>query len=110
MHILKNLVTLSKPINELSDDLSRLDWDYEGKPFVITSSHIRSILGRFLEGKINEKEIEDWANLLECREDIEYKKENQVQLEEIIYTLANPIIEGNITFELCENMYLRLID
>jgi hypothetical protein len=110
MDVLKNLVQLSKPLNVLSKELAELDWDYEGEPFIVKISHIKSVLGRFLSGEIDEKDIEDWANLLECREDIEYEQAVHTQLEEIVYTLANPALEGDITLKSCKKIYSMLVE
>ena len=33
--VLKSLVNLSKPINEIKNLLRELDWDFEGKAFVL---------------------------------------------------------------------------
>ena len=106
--ILKNLAEFSKPIVELSNDLLSLTWDYEGKPFIIHSDQVLEVLNRYVSGNLSSEEIENWANLIECREDMDFDKEERVTLEKIIYQLANPVLEGEITSDLCHEMISRV--
>lgn len=105
---LKSLVEFSKPLAELSHNLSNLTWDYEGEPFIIYSDNIVDILNRYIAGEFNSSAIETWANLIECREDIEFEKEKEDILENIIYRLANPVLEGDITPSLCKEFILKI--
>jgi len=41
---------------------------------------------------ISSKEVEDWANLIECREDIGYE-----EVADILHILANPAITQELT-------------
>jgi hypothetical protein len=106
--ILKDLVAFSKPINELSDDLSKLDWDYEGQPLTVRASQIQGVLKYFLAGECTAKELEDWANLIECREDLEFEKQRYEPIENVIDCLANPILQGEITTASCEALLSSL--
>ena len=104
--ILQELVTFSQPLEFIAKELSQFEWDYDGKPFLIKPIHIVNILNRFLFGDLTAKEIEDWANLIECREDLEYDKSNQEQLDKIIDELANPDIYGHLTIAKCQKIFL----
>ena len=106
LETLKNLATFSKFLDELSSDLSEFNWDYDGEPLVVTSSQIAKVLQRYISGEIDAGEVEQWANMLECREDIEFEKNNEEQLDNIIYCLANPELEGEINIDLC-NQFLE---
>jgi len=97
-----SLVAFSKPLKEISHELSQFDWDYEGEPLIVTSDVIIEVLRRYTSGEINEKEVEDWANLIECREDIAFEEEKEDELENVIYRLANPILEEPLSEKLCE--------
>lgn len=103
------MAELSKPLNELSNNLSELDWDYEEGPFIVSASQILEVLKRYISGEVSDKEIEDWANLIECREDIIFEKEKKDKLEDTIYRLANPTLEGVITPDSCEEIISKLI-
>jgi hypothetical protein len=102
--VLKDLISFSRPVTELAENLSKFDWDYDGEPFIIRASQMRSILERFLEGELTAKELEDWANLLEGREDLDFETEKHDAIENIIYCLANPTLQGEITARSCKTL------
>lgn len=106
--VLRNLVTFGKSIDELSDMLSQLSWDYENQPFVVKSSEVKIVLERFLSGERSAKELEDWANLIECREDLEFEEQGFEAIENIIDCLANPVLQGKITTASCEALLASL--
>jgi len=102
--ILRDLVAFSKPIHELSGILSQLDWDYEGEPLIVTASEVKSVLKRFLAGECSAQDIEAWANLLELREDLQFEEHKLEAIENVIHCLANPVLQGEITPDLCESL------
>lgn len=106
--ILKNLVEFSEPLEALTKELAQLNFDYDGKPFIMTVTHLKSIIARFLSGELSAKELENWANLLECREDIAYEQTSDKKIEETIHIFANPELEGVITFESCKKIFSAL--
>ncbi|WP_428637243.1 hypothetical protein [Shewanella sp.] len=106
LETLKSLVSFSKPLDELSSNLSEFSWDCDREPLVVTSSQIAEVLMRYISGEIDAGELEQWANMLECREDIEFEENNEEQLENVIYSLANPELEGEINIDLC-NQFLK---
>lgn len=108
LETLKNLVSFSRPLGELLSDLSEFSWDYQGEPLVVTSFQIIEVLQRYIYGEIDTEEVEQWANMLECREDIEFEKSNEKQLENVIYSLANPELEGKINIDLCNHFVKHL--
>jgi hypothetical protein len=106
--VLTDLVSFSEPLNILSNELAELDWEYEGEPFVIRAMKIIEVLQRYISGKIKSMEIEEWANLIECREDLEFEEDKRDMLENTIYRLANPVLEGAITPEICRKLIITL--
>lgn len=100
--VLRDLVTFNKPASVLSDSLSKFDWDYEGTPLIVMASQIREVLKRFLAGEYSAKELEGWANLIECREDLEFEEKKNGEIANVIYCLANPVLEGEITADSCK--------
>lgn len=108
MKVLSDLVGFSEPLSNISNELSKLDWEYEGEPFIIRAIQIIEVLQRYVSGEIESIEIEEWANLIECREDIEFEKDKRNMLENAIYQLANPVLEGDITPEICKKLLMTL--
>lgn len=100
--VLRDLVAFSKPTSVLVDSLSKFDWDYEAQPLIVTASQIREVLKRFLAGEYSAQELEGWANLIECREDLEFEEKKREGIANVIYCLANPVLEGEITADSCK--------
>lgn len=93
---LEELARFSKPAAELRLVLSQLAWDYEGRPFIVTGSHVIKVLERFLRGELSAEDVEAWADLVELREDMAYEEGRHSQLKSVIHALANPLLEGKI--------------
>ena len=102
--ILLNLLNFSKTIDELKLELNSLPWDYDGAPIIFSRSHLLNILLRFLKMEIDKTEVENWANLVECREDIDFEENYSDDLSIMIYQLANPELEGELDSNKCKEM------
>lgn len=102
--ILKKLIIFSEPLDRLSKSLSMLDWDYEGEPLIVTASDIKKVLNLFLAGERTAVELEGWANLIECREDLEFEEQLHEEIDNVIYCLANPALQGSITSDFCKEL------
>lgn len=50
------------------------------------------MLNKYISDSISDHDLEEWANFVECRDDIDYSK-----VEGYIYALANPELMGEIT-------------
>lgn len=88
----RSLAEYSRSLTEISDHLNTFKWDYEGQLFCFSKGHIVSVLERYLSGEFTSKNIEEWANIVECREDIYFDKDYEEKIENVIYELANPIL------------------
>ena len=88
--ILKSLLTFDRPLDELRQELSKLKWDSENSLIRLSADHMRLVLTRFLKGELSADAVEEWANLIECREDIGFESEFEGVLKDIIFELANP--------------------
>lgn len=106
--VLRNLVAFSKPVNVLSSDLSNFDWDFDGDPLIVTASDMKLVLNRFLAGERTAEELEAWANLIEGREDLEFEDQQNEAIENVVYCLANPVLQGAITPESCKELLATL--
>lgn len=85
--ILFSVLELDRPVAELQSVLAPLSWDYPEPLVTLTYTHIRSVLLRFLAGKLNAKDVEAWADLVELRNDIEFADERTL---EVIHMLSTP--------------------
>lgn len=105
---LRELITFSKPVAVLSSSLSKFDWDFEGEPLVVTASQIQAVLKRFLAGEYTAIDMENWANLIESREDLDFEEQSREAIENVIYCLANPALQGEITHDSCKELLTTL--
>ncbi|WP_298104619.1 hypothetical protein [uncultured Campylobacter sp.] len=94
--ILLNLINFTKDISVIKSDLAKIGFDSELELVTITQNTIANILNRVVDKEISYDLLEEWANLIECREDIGYEDEI---LQEIIFELANPCLYGEIDEE-----------
>lgn len=89
--VLTDLVQLNGSLTELRHELSQFSWDVEEAGFTVTPEHLAKVLSLYSDGKIDAVGLEDWANAIEVREDIEYSED---RIKEIIHELANPLLHG----------------
>lgn len=94
---LLSLLKLDIPVHELADLLGETEWDSGRELVVFNREHINSVLDRFVNKEISSADVEEWANLIEGREDINYEKGYEDVIKEIIFQLANPILTEPIT-------------
>ena len=92
--ILLNLINFTKDISAIKSDLAKIGFDSESELVTITQNTITNILNRVVDKEISYELLEEWANLIECREDIGY--EDEILQEIIIFELANPCLYGEI--------------
>ncbi|EGQ9730915.1 hypothetical protein ACJXBB_001696 [Vibrio cholerae] len=73
------------------------------------ATKIQDVLRRFLAGEFTAEDLENWANLLECREDLEFEEGKSEEIENVIYCLANPTLQKEITIDSCKEFLISLI-
>ena len=91
--ILLDLVHFKNNIDTLKNMLSQIGFDSEIELVSMSRDDIVEILQRSLDKKISFLELEEWANLIECREDIGFEDE---KTQEMIFKLANPYLYGEL--------------
>lgn len=105
---LNELLNFSESIDALTSKLKCFSWNFEGEPVLVRTSHLVSVLNRFVQGELTKNEIEKWANIIECREDLENEESDDELINKIIYELANPLLEGDFTLKRCRQYLLSL--
>jgi hypothetical protein len=91
--VLNNLINFSKPIKQIKADLKDLDWDGDGE-VLLNRKMIAKVLDRFILKEIDSGELDEWANAIECREDIDYEESHFDEIKQVIFEIANQSIEG----------------
>lgn len=95
--ILKNLLEIARPIDELKCDLASLTWDCDEPQVVLSYADMRNVLQRYVDGRLSDHDIEVWANLVEGRDDIEMQGGRDGEASRIIDELANPVLHGKLS-------------
>lgn len=94
--ILENLIKLSTDISSITKQLERYEWDTVIPLVILSKFDVINILKKFLQDKITSNILVEWANLIEMRDDIDFEDD---MIVDIIFELANPEINGEITYE-----------
>ncbi len=102
--VLRHLIAFDRPIEELIEDVPRLAWDCDALLVRLTRAHVEQVLRRHVAGELSAAEVESWANLIECREDIEFAPDTADVIDGLIYELANPLITRPLTIARAEQL------
>lgn len=54
------------------------------------------MLRRFTSGEIDARTVEVWADMIECREDIQFESGQEAVIASAIHDLANPTLQGRL--------------
>ena len=103
--ILLNLISFNSGLVQLRNQVASLSWDSEEELVFLTKSHVKDVLNRFLQDDLTREDVNDWANMIEMREDIGFAEGDEEELKELIFELANP----EITHELNANRASELV-
>jgi hypothetical protein len=97
--ILTDLIELRKPVPAAVEAASALAWDEPDDLVVFTARHVRSALKRLLAGEFSADELEEWAELIQGREDIELKESDRERIVEFLVEASTPELFGELTRE-----------
>jgi hypothetical protein len=88
------LVRFDKPLALLRDCIGAFKFDWEGPPLaILRADDVISVLHRWEKGEVNAQEVEDWANLVELRDDLDHDPTNTA-VASAVFDLANPELQG----------------
>lgn len=90
----ESLVSFDMPLAALSDSLAGFPWDWEGRPLATLRRHdLLAVLERWQRGDLPAAQVEEWANLLEGRDDLDLDSADPV-VAKAVFDLANPMLQG----------------
>ncbi|WP_017808879.1 hypothetical protein [Leptospira alstonii] len=99
------LINFEDSTEKLKNSLKSFAWDYEEPCAELNCEHLRKVIQRYLDGNLTSYDIEEWANLIEGREDITFDLPKKVLLQDIVHELANP----ELTIKLSEKRGKEII-
>ena len=92
---LNNLLNLTVPISVAANELASVPWDSAMPLVPLLPAHILGVLTKFISGATSAAEVEAWANVIECREDVDYSSKSPVGVA--LHELANPALTQPLT-------------
>ncbi|MFC3151316.1 hypothetical protein ACFOEK_09790 [Litoribrevibacter euphylliae] len=98
--LVTKLVEYKAPIGDILEDLKSYGWDSEINLVTLTPFHLINVLERFISNELSDVQVRNWANAIEHREDIGLLSEYKDTLDEMIFWLANPVINYPINKDL----------
>ncbi len=102
--LVKELVELSQPLAAVTDGLAAFPWDCYAPLITLTPRHVEVVLTRFLSGELSARAVQEWADAVECRDDIEVG----AGAIDAIHALATPEICGKLTKEVARQLAATL--
>jgi len=94
------LVAYELPIEPVLADLRSFGWDASEPLVLLTREDIVRVLDRYLAGELTAEQVTDWADRVECREDIGFSGGDEDVLADAVFRLANPSLRDELTPEL----------
>jgi hypothetical protein len=86
--LLAELLGYERPLPDVLAALAAYGWDSDEPLVELKTSHIRHALDRYIRTELSAAQVEEWANAIECREDIAYEPSSLAG--DTIFELANP--------------------
>lgn len=93
---LRELIAYRLPIEGTLATLASFGWDSPAPLVTLSEKDVLLVLERFLTGALTSEQLTDWADLIECREDIALPSQ-PVNLSDVVFRLANPNLQGPVT-------------
>lgn len=106
--VLRALIDYPLPIEPVLAELAAFEWDSAKDLAILEVADILRVLRRYLSDALTAEQVVDWADLVECREDIGFRNGEKEDLSNVIFRLANPNINGPVTPELATQIQLDL--
>jgi hypothetical protein len=104
--LIKELLSCARSVSGVVADLAAYGWDSDVPLAELKPSHIEHALDSYVQTRLSALEIEEWANAIECRDDIAYEPSSVEG--EIIFELANPELSVQLSPARAEELLLLL--
>jgi len=100
-NLLQQLVDFKNPtaLPALMEQLRKFDKDRQDRIVHLPLEKIASVLTRYISGELSAEDVEEWANAVEIREDIELGDDNDPASTNVVWELANPLLTRPLTHD-----------
>jgi hypothetical protein len=88
--LLQHLAEYVLPIEPVLAELSQYPFDSDLPLFTVSRNHVLAVLDRYATGELTPEQVTDWADLIECRDDLDFEDVSSGLLRDTVFQLANP--------------------
>ncbi len=107
--VLKKIIVLDGDVLSLIGEYhKKAEFDDREFLIVLTLSDIRKVLAKFVDGQIGKIELYQWADILELNEYVDYEEGKENEIASLLFQLASPEINGEITIDSCVEMLNKI--
>lgn len=89
---LLSLLALKDAPSVLAARVHEHTWDSAVDLVHLHPFHLRRVLEGYVNGNFSAKDVELWANALECREDVGFSASYEQLCRAVLHALANPLL------------------
>jgi hypothetical protein len=107
--LLGRLIRCELPIEPTLAALREYGWDTDAGLATLGTQQMLNMLQRYLDDEITADQLTDWGDLIECHDDISYEPAYDSLLKQVIFEIANPNLNSEISQEVAQNMRHRLV-
>jgi hypothetical protein len=102
---LADLVALRRPVSEALAALAGCAGDAPEPLMEVSEAQVCGVLRRYLTGELSAGDVDEWANAIECRDDLTVESP---EVREVIFELANSEISRALSRPVAEEWLRRL--
>lgn len=106
--LLQELIQGERPVARIISELAQFGWDSSIELATLTSRDLTNMLTRFINGALSSQQVVEWANAIECREDVGFEPQEEVIVKQAVHELATPELWEPITIKLAQAWIERL--
>ena len=108
LELVTQLIAGNFPLETLRAELSTYPWDLNEPLVVLQRADVAGILRRFIAGELTAADVVLWAEALELRDDVGFPKGDDKALGRVIFVLANPEVNGQLSRDRAEALLVEL--
>lgn len=98
---LQALLDFNLPLTTTKSHIARFPFESQTILLPLEPKHLTHALSLFINNEITASDLEDWANAIEVRDDIQAYDSRDPRVSAILFDLANPVLQGPITHRAC---------